>query len=112
MRNLWRWMWSWLVAHIGIWFDPDRDWRSVDKIEHAFGGFALCLVFLMVTHAGWRAFELTMLVGLAYECGQADVAHSQRLLGKPGFGIGLVDLAYDAIGAIILLLFRFTLWML
>jgi len=50
-----------------------------------------------------------MIIGLVYEAGQTDVAHSQRLLGKPGFGIGLVDLAYDGFGALVLLAFRFTL---
>jgi hypothetical protein len=110
MRRLW--------AKIAIWFDPDRDWRSADKIMHAFGGFAVCLlslwlvVVLRTLPFVAAALVLTMIIGLVYEFGQADVAHSQRLLGKPGYGIGLVDLTYDAIGALILLAFRFTLRML
>jgi len=38
LRDLWK--------KIAIWFDPDRDWRSADKIMHAFGGFAVCLLSL------------------------------------------------------------------
>lgn len=107
MRRLW--------AKLAIWFDPDRDFRSVDKIEHAFGGFAVCLVSLWLVAVlrtlpiAIAALILTLIIGLVYEAGQADVAHSQRLLGKPGFGIGLVDLAYDGFGAILLLAVRFTL---
>jgi hypothetical protein len=94
---------------VAIWFDPDRDWRSLDKIEHAFGGFAVALLLLLAVHSGLSILGWTMVIGLAYELGQADVAHSQRLLGKPGYGIGLVDLAYDGFGALVLLAFRFTL---
>ena len=101
MRDLW--------AKIAIWFDPDTDFRSVDKLEHLFGGFAVCLVLLPVVHVGLTALGWTMVIGFAYECGQADVAHSQHLLGKPGFGIGLLDLFYDGLGAAVLLTFRYTL---
>lgn len=109
LRDWWRWLKSWFAAHVGIWFDPDRDWRSLDKIEHAVLGFATALVLLLVVHAGLGILAWTLALGLAFELGQADVAHSQRLLGKPGFGIGLLDLFYDGLGALILLLFRFTL---
>lgn len=107
LRALWQ--------RIAIWFDPDRDWRSADKIMHAFGGFAVCLLSLWLVTVlrelpFWvAALALTMIIGFVYEGGQADVAHSQHLLGKPGYGIGLVDLAYDGFGALILLAFRFTL---
>ena len=101
LRDLW--------STIAIWFDSDRDWRSLDKMEHLFGGFCVCLLLQPFTPSGLSAFLWTMAIGLAYEAGQADVAHAQRLLGKPGYGIGMVDLVYDGIGAVILLAFRWRL---
>ena len=98
-----------LWQKIAIWFDPDHDFRSFDKIEHAFGGFAVALLLLLAVHSALGILAWTMVIGLVYECGQADVAHSQHLLGKPGFGIGILDLFYDGLGALILLAFRFTL---
>ena len=118
MRTFSAWARSWLDAYVLIWLDPDRDWRSVDKIMHAFGGFAVCLLSLWLVTVlrelplPAAALVLTMIIGLVYEFGQTDVARSQHLLGKPGYGIGLVDLAYDSIGALLLLAFRFTLRML
>ena len=102
---------------IAIWFDPDRDFRSVDKMLHAFGGFAVALILLYLVHTGAIMFAhtglgiilATLAIGLVWELGQTDTAHSQHLLGKPGYGIGLVDLFYDGLGALVLLLFRFTL---
>jgi hypothetical protein len=94
---------------ISVWFDPDRDWRSVDKLMHLVGGFAVCLLLQPFTPSGLSAFLWTMVIGLVYEAGQADVAHSQRLLGKPGYGIGLVDLVYDGTGALLLLGFRWII---
>jgi hypothetical protein len=91
------------------WLDPDYDWRSFDKIEHLFGGFAVCLVLQPFTPSGLNALAWTMVIGLVYELGQADVARSQRLLGKPGYGIGLLDLVYDCVGALMLLGFRAAL---
>lgn len=115
LRDWWRWFSSWFAAHVGIWFDPDMDFRSVDKIQHAFGCFAiaLLLVWLLPKVELWplttRVLFWTLVIGLVYECGQTDVARSQRLLGKPGFGIGLVDLFFDGAGGAVLLLLRFTL---
>lgn len=118
LRDWSRWIASWVKAYILIWFDPDHDLRSVDKLMHLFGGLAVCLLSLWLVTVlrtlpfAIAALVLTMIIGLVYECGQADTAHSQRLLGKPGYGIGLVDLGYDGIGALILLALRFTLRML
>lgn len=100
MKRLW---WK-----LSAWFDPDTDLRSLDKMEHAFGGFAVCLICVQFV-SGFDAFVLTCVIGFVYECGQADTAHSLRALGRPGFGIGLVDLAYDAVGALILLWLRWAI---
>jgi hypothetical protein len=114
----WRRIAAWIELHILIWFDPDHDLRSLDKLEHLFGGFAVCLLSLWLVGVlralpfAIAALVLTLIIGLVYECGQANVASSQRLLGKPGYGIGLVDLGYDGVGALILLALRFTLRML
>lgn len=48
----------------------------------------------------WEAVAWTTVIGFVYEGGQADVAYSQKLLGKPGYGIGLIDLVADVLGAL------------
>jgi len=109
LRDLWK--------KIAFWFDPDRDWRSVDKLQHAVLGFVVALLLLVPIYLRWVLFAhaalgvliATLVIGLIWELAQAEIAHSQHLLGKPGYGIGLVDLAYDGIGALILLWFRFLL---
>jgi len=97
--NAWRFVKSYLV------FDPDRDWRSLDKMQHLLGGFGVRLA-MELKEMGWEAIFWSSVIFLVYELGQTDVARSLKKLGQPGYGIGLVDLAYDEIGmllAIILL---------
>jgi hypothetical protein len=79
-------------------FDPDYDWRSLDKVQHAAAGFALCLGFNLVLAIG-DAFLIAVWTLAVFEAGQTDVAHSLRRLGIPGFGFGLLDLAFGIAGA-------------
>lgn len=78
--------------------DPDRDWRNLDKVQHAAAGFALCLGFDIVLLVG-DAFLLTVWTLAVFEAGQTDVAHSLRRTGVPGFGFGLLDLLFGIAGA-------------
>lgn len=78
--------------------DPDRDWRSLDKAQHAAACFALCLLFDGLLLLG-DAFLITVWTAAAYEAGQTDVAVSRRLLGTPGYGFGILDLAFGVAGA-------------
>ena len=98
-----------LRAKLAIWFDPDHDWRSVDKLQHLLGGFGVCLALQPFTSSGFSALCWTLVIGLVYECGQADTAHSLHMLGKPGHGIGLLDWFYDGVGALLLLWLRWKL---
>lgn len=84
--------------------DPDRDWRSVDKMQHLLGGFGVRLV-MQLKETGWEAVFWSSVIFLVYELGQTDVARSLKKLGQPGFGIGLVDLAYDEIGLFLAIVF-------
>lgn len=81
-------------------FDPDWDWRSWDKIEHLFGGFGVRLL-MELKETGWDAVFWSCVIFVVYELGQTDVARSQKLLGKPGYGIGLLDLLYDLAGMLL-----------
>lgn len=70
------------------WLDPDKCWTCVDSREHFGAGAAIDLglqVFpntWQVSNKPWKRVALVALVGAVYEAGQADVAHSQGLLGK------------------------------
>src|SRR5207247_7153024 len=93
--------------------DPDRNWRSWDKVEHVLllvAVTALLDAFLPVLIAALVAFGFA--VGL--EAGQWDTARNPdvglrvpdgaggwyyaRPLGRPGFGFGLLDLAAGLVG--------------
>ena len=87
-----------LWLFIRSWFDPDRTIVGGDKLQHLVGGFLVCAAVDAFKSRG-EAVAWTAALGFAYEAGQADVAHSQGLLGRAGFGIGLLDLACDLVGA-------------
>jgi hypothetical protein len=106
------------LSGLARWFDPDANWFSRDKWEHAVGFWAVSVVTTLVVqwwdagvHAWWAvaflSFLITCALGLAFEAGQLDTArnplvgtlHDRRqLLGQPGYGIGLIDLCWDAVG--------------
>lgn len=93
-------------------FDPDRNWKSPDKIEHLAGGFVACMALDAFTPL-WLALVVTVVIASAFELGQWDVARNgdvqfvdengdpNDLLGHAGFGFGLLDLAVGAAGALI-----------
>jgi hypothetical protein len=83
--------------------DPDWNWRSGDKVQHAAGGFALCLVFDAVLPIR-QALMLTLWTAAVFEAGQTDVAISLHKLGAPGYGFGLADLLAGSVGACLYLL--------
>jgi hypothetical protein len=84
--------------------DPDRDWRSLDKVEHAALGFAVCCLATFLL-PGLQAFLFALWTGAVYEAGQTDTAYSlrdgsgRRYAGQPGFGFSFLDLAFDVAGA-------------
>lgn len=80
--------------------DPDRNWRSWDKIEHAALGFAVCAIATFVL-APLPAFGFTLWTAAIYEAGQTDTAQSLGKLGQPGFGFGLLDQAFSTAGALL-----------
>ncbi len=95
-------------------FDPDRNWKSWDKAEHAAAGLLICaLLTLFVSH--WIALGVTIALGAAFELGQYDTARSTYVeyehgdidrtyeiaLGNEGYGFGLLDLAADTAGALL-----------
>lgn len=86
--------------------DPDRNWRSPDKLEHFAFGVVLCWLFTLAALSGPAALWWTAWSAVAYEAGQTDTAASAGLLGKPGFGFGLLDIAAALAGALVYLAFR------
>ena len=84
--------------------DPDRDWRRFDKVQHAASGFVICLLSDAFLPLG-TALLLTLWTALVYEAGQTDVAFNlrdgsgRRYAGRPGFGFGLLDIAFGLAGA-------------
>lgn len=69
------------------WLDPDNCWTCKDSREHFGAGAVLDLGLQalpnswQVSNKPWKRVALVALVGAVYEAGQADVAHSQGLLG-------------------------------
>jgi len=88
--------------------DPDRNWRSLDKVEHAAFGFGICLMATGFM-SGLAAFGFTLLVAAVYEAGQTDTAHSVGKLGQVGFGFSLLDQAFSTAGALLWLALRAAL---
>ena len=86
-----------MIAFLSL-FDPDRRWLASDKIQHAAACFALCLLFdtVLLTR---DAFLITVWTAGVWEAAATDVACSVRRLGTPGFGFGLIDLAFGIAGA-------------
>lgn len=105
-------------------FDPDYAWTAADKAEHArnFGIVALLLALLFAAIAQLVAGAVPILTtaleawcaavtaGLCFEIGQWDIARNVPGLHenndgnqpfRPGFGVGLADLAADAVGAFV-----------
>lgn len=86
--------------------DPDRDWRSWDKVQHLAACFALCALFDLLGFAAATAFVLTVWTAAVYEAGQADATYSirdgsgRRYAGRPGYGFGLLDLGVGILGAL------------
>lgn len=87
-----------MIAALRAYLDPDHDWRSLDKVQHAAAGFALCCLFdaVLLTR---DAFLITVWTCAVWEVAGTDVAASVRRLGTPGFGFGLLDLAFGVGGA-------------
>lgn len=89
------------------WLDPDRCWTCKDSQQHFLAGAGLDLGLQIlpnswqVSNKPWKRVALVALVGAVYEAGQADVAHSQGLLGNPGYGFGLKDEACNIGGAVV-----------
>lgn len=89
--------------------DPDTRVFSRDKFEHFGGCLGFTLILLFIGFSPPAALLLTMLVGAVFELGQVDTARNlsvmtrdgRPLLGQPGFGFGLLDLAWDIVGALV-----------
>ena len=85
--------------------DPDRNWRSWATLQHYLSGFLLCGIFARFLSTG-HALALVAWTSLVYEVGQLDVAYNikdaggRRYAGRPGFGIGPMDLLADMLGAL------------
>jgi hypothetical protein len=93
-------------------FDPDRNWKSWDKVQHAFLALLLCAL-LTLHFSRLESWLITLLVGAAWELAGWDVARGtfvehelgdmdrvyEPTLGHPGYGFGLLDLAAVAVGA-------------
>ncbi len=97
-------------------FDPDRNWKSWDKLTHLLGSLVVCAIATL--HFRWLdAALITVALGIALELGQWQTAHNEnvyydapgsrgldevvRPLGHVGFGFGLLDLAADIVGALL-----------
>jgi hypothetical protein len=108
---------SGVLAFLGQFVDPDRVWFARDKYQH--GGFLLAFGYLGARLAAATlplpalAVALVVLVvgcivAVTYELGQTDTAYASGkiypghgLLGRPGFGFGLLDLTWDLAGLVI-----------
>lgn len=91
-----------------MYLDPDRRWFSADKFQHA--GSHLILAFLMrlCGLSFWGTMGIDFWGGLMYEAGQTDTAYGttkyypdNHLLGRVGFGISPLDLAWNTAGALV-----------
>lgn len=86
--------------------DPDLNLRSADKYQHAAAGFALC-VLLDALFTCSTALALVAYAAVVFEAGQLDTAYSlrdgsgRRYAGQPGFGFGLLDIAFGVAGALL-----------
>lgn len=91
--------------------DPDMNLRSADKYQHAAAGFALS-VLLNVLFSCSTALAIVAYTAVVYEAGQTDTAYSlkdgsgRRYAGQPGFGFGLLDIAFGIAGALLFCLIR------
>lgn len=101
--------------------DPDRDWTSPDKWLHGKASVVLaffsCVMYAVIfPFSAWLtaslAFIFSVGIAAAYEAGQTDTSYSAKLLGKPGYGIGLIDLVWDTGGVVAgILLWFVARWM-
>lgn len=89
-------------AFFAHFFDPDRRWLSRDKIQHAVLSALLCALLSVFLGPLW-ALGATIWTGIVWEIAQWDSARTAGMLGQPGYGFGLRDLAADVIGALIIL---------
>lgn len=89
--------------------DPDTCVFCRDSLHHALGGGALTLAlwltplrdrFFLVEAAAARLVAV-FLLAIAFEVGQADLAHSLSVAGQVGFGFGIKDLLVTTAGALI-----------
>ena len=92
--------------------DPDTNWRSTDKVEHLVGGFAIGVGALLAGASLVGSLAVVLFVGGAFELGQVDTARNPNvcyregtsfgpLLGRPGFGFGVLDLGADLAGGLL-----------
>lgn len=84
--------------------DPDRRWFSADKWLHLVGAALTCAALVLVGTQPLRAFAYTVVAGAIFELGQWDALRGTEYLGRPGYGFGLLDLAADALGALVAML--------
>lgn len=82
-------------------FDPDRQFFTMDKLQHAAFGAGITLVALALGFGPLWSFLAVLALGITYELGQWDVARHFMSRMHPGFGFGLLDLLADLIGGAI-----------
>lgn len=92
-----------LLAFFRSFFDPDRRWFSRDKLQHAVLSGLLCALLSVFFGPLW-ALGATIWTGVVWELAQWDSARSSGMLGQPGYGFGLRDLAADVVGALFALI--------
>jgi len=93
--------------------DPDTEVWAFDKLQHyGLGGIGSMLYLhdLLGLSIG-MSFILSATIAVIWEGGQTDVAYSRRfspdpLLGRAGYGFGLLDIAAHLVGSLTYILVR------
>lgn len=101
-NNVFRPLYLRFLALFRSFFDPDRRWFSRDKLQHAVLSGLLCALLSVFFGPLW-ALGATIWTGVVWELAQWDGARSAGMLGQPGYGFGLRDLAANVAGALLAL---------
>jgi len=82
-------------------FDPDMNVWSLDKFEHFVGVGALTWGF-SVFFPNVTAAIIAIICAAIFELGQWDALRTAApsKIGEPGYGFGVLDLAFGAAGAV------------
>jgi hypothetical protein len=107
------------LMNLKKYLDPDAQFFGEDKIRHTLGGLILAFGCLAIGLGWLAALLIVFIAGVSFEAGQLDTAINPEIilrdsrespLGEVGFGFGLIDLAWDMLGALLMVLLNAVLF--